>query len=84
MRARDDLRSRDHTLPALQQMNDKINRTSEKNMETVRGDRTDPSKLWKTIKAIDDKSQPKAENDAISFDDSQVSSPKQIANYFNR
>ena len=45
---------------------------------------TDPSKLWRTIKAIDGKSPPKAENEAITFDDSQVSSPKQIANYFNR
>ena len=45
---------------------------------------TDPSKLWRTIKAIDGKSLPKAENKAITFDDSQVSSPKQIANYFNR
>ena len=46
--------------------------------------RTDPSKLWRTIKAIDGKSPPKAENEAITFDDTQVSSPKQIANYFNR
>ena len=45
---------------------------------------TDPSKLWRTIKAIDGKSPPKAENEATTFDDSQVSSPKQIANYFNR
>ena len=46
--------------------------------------RTDPSKLWRTVKAIDGKSSPKAENEAITFDDTQVSSPKQIANYFNR
>ena len=52
-------------------------------METL-DHRTDPSKLWRTIKAIDGKSPPKAENEAITFDDPQVSSPKQIANYFNR
>ena len=46
--------------------------------------RTDPSKLWRTIKAIDGKSLSKAENEAITFDDTQVSSPKQITNYFNR
>ena len=46
--------------------------------------RIDPSKLWRTIEAIDGKSPPKADNEAITFDDSQVSSPKQIANYFNR
>ena len=52
-------------------------------METL-DHRTDPSKLWRTIKTIDGKSPPKAENEAITFDDTQVSSPKQIANYFNR
>ena len=53
-------------------------------METL-DHRTDPSKLWRTIiKAIDGKSPPKAENEAITFGDIQVSSPKQIANYFNR
>ena len=38
----------------------------------------------RTIKAIDGKSPPKAENEAITFGDIQVSSPKKIANYFNR
>ena len=52
-------------------------------METL-DHKTDPSKLWRTIKAIDGKSPPKAENEAIAFNDYQVSSPKQIANYFNR
>ena len=52
-------------------------------METL-DHRTDPSKPWRTIMAIDGKSPPKAENEAIIFDDSQVSSPKQITNYFNR
>ena len=91
MRARDDLRSRDPTSPALQQMNDEINRTTKEHrrntwrqfVETL-DHRTDPSKLWRTIKAIDGKSPPKAENEAITFGDIQVSSPKQIANYFNR
>ena len=36
------------------------------------------------VKAIYGKSTPKDENEAITFDDSQISSPKQIANYFNR
>ena len=38
--------------------------------------KSDPSKLWITIKAIDGKSPPKAENKAITFYDSQVTSPK--------
>ena len=30
--------------------------------------KTDPIKLWRTIKAIDGRSTPKAENEAITFD----------------
>ena len=83
--------TRDTTSPALQQMYDEITRIANEHrrktwrqfVETL-DHRTDTSKLWRTIKAIDGKSPPKAENKAITFDDSQVSSPKQIANYFNR
>ena len=74
MRARDDLRSRDPTSPALQQMNDEITRTTNEHrrntwrqfVETV-DHRTDPSKLWRTIKAIDGKSPPKAEKRSHYF-----------------
>ena len=52
-------------------------------METL-DHKIDLTKLWRTIKAIDGRSTPKAENEAITFDCSQVTSPKQIANYFNR
>ena len=52
-------------------------------METL-DHKTDPTKLWRPIKAIDGRSTPKAENEAITFYGSQVTSPKQIANYFNR
>ena len=41
-------------------------------METVRGDTGPQDRLWRTIKAIDGKSSPKAENKAITFDDTQV------------
>ena len=91
MRVRDDLRSRDPTSPALQQMNNEITKTTNKHrrntwrqfVETL-DQKTYPSKLWRTIKAIDGKSPPTAENEAITFDDSQVSSSRQTANYFNR
>ena len=46
--------------------------------------KTDPTKLWRTIKEIDGKSTPNVENEAITFDGSQLSYPKQIANNFNR
>ena len=91
MTARDDLRSRDSTSAALLEMNDKITRITNEHkrqkwrqfVETL-DHKTDPTKLWRTIKAIDGNSTPKTENEAITFDDSQVSSPKQIAKYFNR
>ena len=52
-------------------------------METL-DHKTDPTILWRTIKPIDGRSTPKAENEANTFDGSQVTCPKQIANYFNR
>ena len=45
-------------------------------METL-DHKTDPTKLWRTIEPIDGNSTPKAENKAITFDGSQVSSTKQ-------
>ena len=89
MRAQDDLRS--NTSPALSEMNDEITRITNKNkvqkwrqfLETL-DHKTYPTKLWRTIKAIYGKSTPNAENEAITFDGCQVSSPKQIAHYFNR
>ena len=74
MRARDDLRSRDSTSPALPEMNDENTRITNEHKEKS-GDI-----LWRrwtirhilqscgeTIKAIDGKSTPKAENEAITF-----------------
>ena len=56
MRARDDLRSKDSTSPVLQQMNDEITRiTSVHNRHKWRqfvDHKTDPTKLWRTIKII--------------------------------
>ena len=91
MRARDDLRSRYPTSPALPKMSDEITITTNGHkrhkwrqfVETL-DRKTDPTKMWRAIKAIDGRSTPKAENEAITFDGSQVTSPKQIANYFNR
>ena len=79
----DDLRSIDSTSPALQEMNDEITRiTNEHKTQKKRqfaetlDHNTDPTKLRRTIKAIDGKSTPKAENEAITFDSFQVSSTK--------
>ena len=79
MRARDNLRSH-LARPATDERRDHQNnkRTLVKHVETL------DHKTDRTIKAIDGKSPPKAENEAITFDDSQVSFPMQIANHFNR
>ena len=45
---------------------------------------TDSTKLWRTIKGIDGKSKQTAENDGISFTGIPHTSPKLIANSFNR
>ena len=90
MSARDDLRSRDPTSPALSQMNDEINQAKNRHkrdkwrtfVETL-DHKSAFSKLWRTIKTLDGKSTQTAENEAITFNGSQVSSPKQIANRFN-
>ena len=90
MSARDDLRSRDPTSPALSQMNDEINQVKNRHkrdkwrtfVETL-DHKSASSKLWRTIKTLDGKSTQTDENEAITFNGSQVSSPKQIANCFN-
>ena len=46
-------------------------------METL-DRKTDPTKLWRTIKAIHGKPTPKTENETITFDDYQVSSPSML------
>ena len=85
MRARDDLRSRDPTLPALQQMNNEITKTTnEHRRQTWR-------QFMETLDQTVESSQgdrrnitPRANNEAITFDDPQVSSIKQISDYFIR
>ena len=46
--------------------------------------RTDSSKLWRTIKGIDGKSKQTAENEGITSTGRSHTSPKLIANSFNR
>ena len=71
-------------------MNDEINQAKNRHkrdkwrtfVETL-DHKSVSSKLWRTIKTLDGKSTQTAENEAITFNGSQVSSPKQIANRFN-
>ena len=46
--------------------------------------RTDSTKLWRTIKGIDGKSKQMEENEGTTFTGSPNTSPKLIANSFNR
>ena len=72
MNRRDDLRKRDPTSPELPRLN--IDRTvsvytNGKNGETVEtmDQKTDLTKLWRTIKGIDGRAKREAENEAITF-----------------
>ena len=74
MRARDDLRSRDTTSPALPEMDDEITIiTNEHKRQTWRqfvetlDHKTDPTKLWRNIKAIDGKSTTKATRSIFGY-----------------
>ena len=72
-------------------MNDELTRETRKHkqrswrphVETL-DHKSDPTKLWRTLKAIDSKAPSSAENKAIFFNGYQVSSPTDIANTFNQ
>ena len=91
MEDRDKLRSRDPSSPELPQKNTDIQKAIRSHkqkkwiafVETL-DRKTDVTKLWRTIKAIDGKAPKASDNEAISFRDSPVSSPSSIANKFNQ
>ena len=77
--------------PELQRINEEIIRTTTAHKQAkwkqfvgTMDHKTDSSKLWRTIKAIDGKSTPTAENEVIVFNEKPISSPKYIANKFNK
>ena len=91
MEERDDLRKQDPPSPRLSTMNDDITKaTSDHKIRQWREfveiihHRTDSTKLWRTIKGINDKSKQTAENEKITFTGRSHTSPKLIANSFNR
>ena len=91
MEERDDLRKQDRALPRLSTMNDEITKATSDHkrrqwrefVESI-DHRTDSTKLWRTIKGIDGKSKQTAENEGIIFTGRSHTSPKLIANSFNR
>ena len=87
----DDLRKRDPSSPRLSTMNDEISKaTSDYKRRQWRevvesiDHRSDSTLLWRTIKGIDGKSKQTAENEGITFTWRPHTSPKLIANSFNR
>ena len=91
MEERDDLRKQDPASPRLSTMNDEITKATSDHkrrqwrefVESI-DHRTDSSKLWRTIKGIYGKSKQTAENEGITFTGRSHTSPKLIANSFNR
>ena len=91
MEERDDLRKQDSALLRLSTMNNESTKaTSDHRRRQWRefvektDHRTDSTKLWRTIKGIDGKSKLTVENDGITFTGRSHTSPKPIANSFNR
>ena len=91
MTRRDDLRKRDPTSPELPRLNYNIqnhiyaHKTQKWRyfVETL-DQKTDVTKLWRTIKGIDGRAKRKAENEAITFNGISFSSSKQLATKFNQ
>ena len=91
MNRRDDLRKRDPTSPELPRLNKAIqNRICVHKRKKLRDfvetmdQKTDLTKLWRTIKRIDGRAKREAENEAITFNGISFSSSKQLATKFNQ
>ena len=91
MTRRDDLRKRDPTSPELPRLNYDIQnriyahkRQNWRDFVETLDQKTDVSKLWRTIKGVDGKAKREAENEAITFNGISFSSSKQLATKFNQ
>ena len=91
MNRRDDLRKRDPTSPELPRLNKTIQnricvhkRQKWRDFVETMDQKTDVTKLWRTIKGIDGRAKREAENEAITFNGISLSSSKQLATKFNQ
>ena len=91
MNRRDDLRKRDPTSPELPRMNKDIQnricvhkRQKWRDFVETMDQKTDVTKLWRTIKGIDGRAKREAENVAITFNGISFSSSKQLVTKFNQ
>ena len=90
MTRRDDLRKRDPTSPELPRLNYDIQnriyahkRQKGRDFVETLDQKTDVTKLWRTIKGIDGRTKREAENEAITFNGISFSSSRQLATKFN-
>ena len=91
MEEREDLRKQHPASPRLSTMNNEITKATSDHkrrqwrefVESI-DHRTDSTKLWRTIKGIDEKSKRTAETEGITFIGRPHTSPKMIANSLNR
>ena len=88
---RDDLRKRDPTSPELLRLNKAIQnricvhkRKKWRDFVEAIDQKTDLTKLWRTIKGIDGRAKREAENEAITFNGIPLSSSMQLATKFNQ
>ena len=91
MNRQDDLRKRDPTSPELPRLNKTIQnricvhkRQKWRDFVETMDQKTDVTKLWRTIKGIDGRAKCGAENEAITFNGISFSSSKQLATKFNQ
>ena len=91
MTRRDDLRIRDATSPELPRLNYEIQnpiyahkRQKWRDFVETLDQKTDVTKLWRTIQGIDSRAKGEAENVAITFNGISFSSSKQLATKFNQ
>ena len=91
MTRRDDLRKRDPTSPELPRLNYDIQnriyahkRQKWRDFVETLDQKTNVTKLWKTIKGIDGRVKRETENKAITFNGISFSSSKQLATKFNQ
>ena len=88
---RDDLRKRDPTSSELLRLNKTIQnricvhkRQKWRDFDETMDQKTDVTKLWRTIKGIDGRAKREAENEAITFKGNSFSMSKQLATNFNQ
>ena len=91
MTRRDDLRKRDRTSPELPILNKDIQKRIREHKRKKWRDfvenmdhKTNITKLWRTIKGIDDRAKRTTENEAITFNVISFSSSKQLADKVNK